>query len=77
MTGSGLTGSEYIHGIEVKKVYYEPKFPASARYLDPYNGFGLGLAGVKTSTGLGQRNHSFTFVSARNASSSKGAALSA
>lgn len=32
--------------------------------LGPYNGFGLGLAGVRTSTGLGQRNHSFTFVSA-------------
>ena len=57
MTGSGLTGSEYIHGIEVKKVYYEPKFPASARYLDPYNGFGFGgavAAGIVGFGGFGQ-----------------------
>ena len=57
MTGSGLTGSEYQHGLEVKKVYYEPKFPASARYLDPYNGFGFGgavAAGIVGFGGFGQ-----------------------
>ena len=57
MTGSGLTGSEYENGIEVKKVYYEPKFPASARYLDPYNGFGFGgavAAGIVGFGGFGQ-----------------------
>jgi len=57
MTGSGLTGSDYIHGLEVKRVYYEPKFPASARYLDPYNGFGFGgavAAGIVGFGGFGQ-----------------------
>ena len=57
MTGSGLTGSEYQHGLEVKRVYYEPKFPASARYLDPYNGFGFGgavAAGIVGFGGFGQ-----------------------
>ena len=43
MTQSGYTGSEYQHGIEVKRVFYQEPYPASARYLDPYNGFGFGV----------------------------------
>jgi len=57
MTGSGLTGSDYIHGLEVKRVFYQPPFPASARYLDPYNGFGFGgavAAGIVGFGGFGQ-----------------------
>ena len=57
LSGSGLTGSEYENGLEVKKVYYEPAFPASARYLDPYNGFGFGgavAAGIVGFGGFGQ-----------------------
>ena len=42
MTQSGYTGSEYQHGIEVKRVFYQEPYPASSRYLDPYNGFGFG-----------------------------------
>lgn len=33
----GITGS-----IEIKKVFYEEPIPASARYLDPMDGFGFG-----------------------------------
>ena len=33
MTSSGLTGSEYMHGIEVKRVFYENPYPAGARFL--------------------------------------------
>jgi len=57
MSGSGLTGSDYVHGLEVKRVFYQPAFPASARYLDPYNGFGFGgavAAGIVGFGGFGQ-----------------------
>ncbi len=56
MTQSGYTGSEYQHGIEVKRVFYQEPYPASARYLDPYNGFGFGgvlAAGVVGIGGFG------------------------
>ena len=56
MTQSGYTGSEYQHGIEVKRVFYQEPYPASARYLDPYNGFGFGgvlAAGVIGIGGFG------------------------
>ena len=41
MTSSGLTGSDYIHGIEVKRVFYENPYPAGARFLGANNGFGF------------------------------------
>ena len=47
---------EYQHGIEVKRVFYQEPYPASARYLDPYNGFGFGgvlAAGVIGIGGFG------------------------
>lgn len=56
MTESGLTGSAYENGIEVKRVFYQEPYPASARYLDPYNGFGFGgvlAAGVIGIGGFG------------------------
>jgi hypothetical protein len=40
-SGSGLTGSEYNLGLEVKRVFYQEPVPASAALLSPYNGFGL------------------------------------
>ena len=43
MTASGLTGSEYIHGIEVKRVFYQNPYPAGARFLGANNGFGFGV----------------------------------
>ena len=57
MTASGYTGSQYALGLEVKRVFYQPPFPASARYLDPYNGFGFGgavAAGIVGFGGFGQ-----------------------
>jgi len=57
MTSSGYTGSQYALGMEVKRVFYQPPFPASARYLDPYNGFGFGgavAAGIVGFGGFGQ-----------------------
>ena len=57
MTASGYTGSQYMLGLEVKRVFYQPPFPASARYLDPYNGFGFGgavAAGIVGFGGFGQ-----------------------
>jgi hypothetical protein len=53
MTASGLTGSQYNLGLEVKRVFYENPIPASARYLDPYSGFGFGGAVAAGITGLG------------------------
>jgi len=56
MTASGYTGSEYMHGIEIKRVFYQEPYPASARFLDPYNGFGFGgvaAAGVMGMGGFG------------------------
>ncbi len=56
MTQSGYTGSEYQHGLEVKRVFYQEPYPASSRYLDPYNGFGFGgvlAAGVAGIGGFG------------------------
>ena len=56
MTASGITGSAYSEGIEVKRVFYQEPYPASARYLDPYNGFGFGgvlAAGVMGIGGFG------------------------
>jgi len=56
MTQSGYTGSEYQHGIEIKRVFYQEPYPASSRYLDPYNGFGFGgvlAAGVAGIGGFG------------------------
>jgi hypothetical protein len=56
MTQSNFTSSEYQNGIEVKRVFYQEPFPASSRYLDPYNGFGFGgvlAAGVVGIGGFG------------------------
>ena len=56
MTSSGLTGSDYIHGIEVKRVFYENPYPAGARFLGANNGFGFGgvmAAGVMGLGGFG------------------------
>ena len=56
MTASGLTGSEYMHGIEVKRVFYENPYPAGARFLGANNGFGFGgvmAAGVMGLGGFG------------------------
>ena len=56
MTSSGLTGSEYMHGIEVKRVFYENPYPAGARFLGANNGFGFGgvmAAGVMGLGGFG------------------------
>ena len=56
MTASGYVGPEYMHGIEVKRVFYQEPYPASSRYLDPYNGFGFGgvlAAGVAGIGGFG------------------------
>ena len=53
MTGSGLTGSEYTNGLEVKRVFYQPPLPSSARYLDPYDGFGFGGAVAAGIVGFG------------------------
>jgi len=53
MTASGLTGSQYNLGLEVKRVFYENPIPASAQYLDPYSGFGFGGAIAAGIAGLG------------------------
>jgi hypothetical protein len=53
MTSSGLTGSEYIHGIEVKKVFYETNYPAASRFLGTNNGFGFGGVIASGVMGLG------------------------
>jgi hypothetical protein len=53
MTASGLTGSAYNLGLEVKRVFYENPVPASAQYLDPYSGFGFGGAIAAGIAGLG------------------------
>ena len=43
-----ITGS-----IEIKRVFYQEPIPASARYLDPYDGFGFGGVAAAGLTGLG------------------------
>jgi len=53
MTSSGLVGPEYNLGIEIKRVFYKNKRPASATYLDPYDGFGFGGAIAAGIVGLG------------------------
>ena len=53
MTSSGLTGSEYMHGIEVKRVFYENPYPAGARFLGANNGFGFGGVMASGIMGLG------------------------
>jgi hypothetical protein len=53
MTSSGLTGSAYNLGLEVKRVFYQNPIPASAQYLDPYSGFGFGGAIAAGVAGLG------------------------
>ena len=44
----GITGS-----IEIKRVFYQDPVPASARYLDPYDGFGFGGVAAPGLTALG------------------------
>ena len=42
--------------IEIKRIFYQEPLPASARYLDPYNGFGFGgsaAAGMREMGGFG------------------------
>jgi|TARA_B100000780_G_scaffold182705_1_gene128216 hypothetical protein len=56
MTASDLTGSKYIHGLEVKRVFYQNPYPAGARFLGANNGFGFGgvmAAGVMGLGGFG------------------------
>jgi len=56
MTASNLTGSKYIHGLEVKRVFYENPYPAGSRFLGANNGFGFGgvmAAGVMGLGGFG------------------------
>ena len=53
LSGSGLTGSEYNLGLEVKRVYYQEKVPAAAAILSPYGGFGFGGAMAAGIAGLG------------------------
>lgn len=53
MTASGLTGSEYNLGIEVKRVFYQTYRPASTALLDPYDGFGFGGVMAAGIIGLG------------------------
>ena len=43
-----ITGS-----IEIKRIFYQEPIPASARYLDPYDGFGFGGVAAAGLTGLG------------------------
>ena len=44
----GITGS-----IEIKRVFYQEPIPASARYLDPFDGFGFGGVAAAGIMGLG------------------------
>ena len=44
----GITGS-----IEIKRVFYQEPIPASARYLDPFDGFGFGGVAAAGLMGLG------------------------
>jgi len=44
----GITGS-----IEIKRVFYQTPVPASARYLDPFDGFGFGGVAAAGLMGLG------------------------
>jgi len=44
----GITGS-----IEIKRIFYQEPIPASARYLDPYDGFGFGGVAAAGLTELG------------------------
>ena len=44
----GITGS-----IEIKRVFYQEPIPASARYLDPFDGFGFGGVAAAGMMGLG------------------------
>ena len=44
----GITGS-----IEIKRVFYQEPIPASARYLDPFDGFGFGGVAAAGLLGLG------------------------
>jgi len=53
MTASGLTGSQYNLGIEVKRVFYQTYRPASTALLDPYDGFGFGGVMAAGIIGLG------------------------
>jgi hypothetical protein len=56
MFDNDLTGSDYIHGLEVKRVFYENPYPASSRFLGTNNGFGFGgvmAAGVMGLGGFG------------------------
>ena len=53
MTASGFTGSEYQNGIEIKRVFYQEPVPASARFLEPYTGWGFGGVAAAGIAGLG------------------------
>lgn len=44
----GITGS-----IEIKRVFYQEPIPASAKYLDPFDGFGFGGVAAAGLLGLG------------------------
>ena len=53
MTASGLTGSEYNLGIEVKRVFYQTYRPASVALWDPMDGFGFGGVMAAGMVGIG------------------------
>jgi hypothetical protein len=56
MVDNDLTGSDYIHGLEVKRVFYENPYPAAGRMLGAGDGFGFGgvmAAGIMGIGGFG------------------------
>ena len=62
LSGSGLTGSEYNLGLEVKRVFYQEPVPASAALLSPYNGFGFGGSIAAGLVGVGGFGGSMGFL---------------
>jgi hypothetical protein len=62
MTDNDITGSAAEFGIEVKRVFYQPPYPASALFLSPYNGFGFGGAIAAGIAGVGGFGGDFGFL---------------
>ena len=62
MVDNDITGSAAEFGIEVKRVFYQPPYPASALFLSPYNGFGFGGAIAAGIAGVGGFGGDFGFL---------------
>ncbi len=62
MNDNDITGSAAEFGIEVKRVFYQPPYPASALFLSPYNGFGFGGAIAAGIAGVGGFGGDFGFL---------------